>query len=56
MRKVVQLQMAGWSQDGVCINPVALMKILDKLMITQRRTGDKSIIVHGRFVLNKRVQ
>ncbi len=25
------------------------MKVLDKLMIAQRRTGDKPIIVHGRF-------
>ena len=49
MRRVIQFQMAGWSQDGVCINPVAFMKLLDKLMIAQRRTGDKPIIVHGRF-------
>ena len=47
MRRVTQFQMAGWSQDGVCLNPPALMKLIDQLMIAQRRTGEGPVIVHG---------
>ncbi len=53
MRKVVQFQMTNWSRDGICSDPKTVMKMIDQLLIVQRRTGNKPILIHGVWVCGR---
>lgn len=47
MRKVTQFHMTNWTDEGVCTNPPAIMKIIEELFLIQRRTGNKPVVIHG---------
>ena len=46
--KVTQFQMSCWTTEGLCTSPPAIMAVLDHVLVIQRRTGNKPIVVHGR--------
>ena len=46
--KVTQLQMPSWTPDGLCTSPPAIMAVIEHVLVIQRRTGNKPIVVHGR--------
>ena len=39
-----------WSAEGLCSNPQALVGVIDQMSVVQRRTGNKAIVVHGKYV------
>ena len=47
MRKVTHFMLTDWDTDGFCSEPKAVMKMIDQLLIAQRRTGNKPIVMHG---------
>ena len=51
VQKLTQFQVDQWSAEGLCSNPQALVHVIDQMGVAQRRTGNKPIVVHGRFVL-----
>ena len=51
VQKLTQFQVDQWSADGLCSNPQALVHVIDQMGVAQRRTGNKPIVVNGRFVL-----
>ena len=46
--KVTQFQMSGWTAEGLCTSPSAVMAVIEQVLVIQRRTGNKPIVVHGR--------
>ena len=46
--KVTQFQMSCWTPDGLCTSPPAIMAVIEHVLVIQRRTGNKPIVVHGR--------
>ena len=49
---MTQFQLQQWRAEGLCSNPQALIDVIDKMGVVQRRTGNKAIAVHGRYVAN----
>ena len=47
--KVTQFQMSCWTPDGLCTSPPAIMAVIEHVLVIQRRTGNKPIVVHGRW-------
>ena len=47
---MTQFQLEQWSAEGLCSNPQALVGVIDQMSVVQRRTGNKAIVVHGRYV------
>ena len=47
MRTVTHFMMTNWTAAGTCTEPKAVMKMIDQLLIAQRRTGNKPIVIHG---------
>lgn len=50
MKRVTHFMMDNWTNDGTCSEPTAVMKMIDQLLIAQRRTGNKPIVIHGMYV------
>ena len=48
--KVTQFQMSCWTPEGLCTSPSAIMAVIEHMLVIQRRTGNKPIVVHGRWV------
>ena len=46
--KVTQFQMSYWTAEGLCTSPPAIMAVIEQVLVIQRRTGNKPIVVHGR--------
>ena len=46
--KVTLFQMSCWTADGLCTSPPAIMAVIEQVLVIQRRTGNKPIVVHGR--------
>ena len=46
--KVTQFQMSCWTPEGLCTSPPAIMAVIEHMLVIQRRTGNKPIVVHGR--------
>ena len=46
--KVTQFQMSCWTPEGLCTSPPAIMAVIENVLVIQRRTGNKPIVVHGR--------
>ena len=46
---MTQFQLKQWSAEGLCSNPQALIDVIDKIGVIQRRTGNKPIVVHGKY-------
>ena len=51
VQKVTQFQVEQWSTEGLCSNPKALIDVIDQMGVVQRKTGNKPIVVHGRYML-----
>ena len=49
VHKVTQFQLEQWN-EGLCSNPQALVGVIDQMSVIQRRTGNKAIVIHGRYV------
>ena len=47
--KVTQFQMSCWTAEGLCTSPPAIMAVIEQVLVIQRRTGNKPIVVHGRW-------
>ena len=47
--KVTLFQMSCWTPDGLCTSPPAIMAVIEQVLVIQRRTGNKPIVVHGRW-------
>ena len=47
--KVTQFQMSCWTADGLCTSPPAIIAVIEQVLMIQRRTGNKPIVVHGRW-------
>jgi protein tyrosine phosphatase len=45
--KVTQFQLSGWSEEGLCTEPRAILELIEHVAATQRRTGNNPIVVHG---------
>ena len=45
--KVTQFQLKGWSDDGLCTEPRALLELIEHVGAVQRKTGNNAIVVHG---------
>ena len=50
LQKVVQFQLKGWTAEGLCSNPGMLIEVIDHMTVIQRKSGNKPILVHGRWV------
>ena len=50
VHKVTQFQMTGWSPEGLCTNHKAFIALVEQVTTEQMRTGNKPIVVHGRWV------
>ena len=48
--KVTQFQMSCWTAEGLCTSPPAIMAVIEHVLVIQRRTGNKPIVVHDRWV------
>ena len=48
MRRVTQFQITNWTDKGLCTNSMSIMKVIDEVILIQRRTGNKPIVIHGR--------
>ena len=46
--KVTQFQMSCWTPEGLCTSPPAIMAVIEQVLVVQRRTGNRPIVVHGR--------
>ena len=46
--KVTQFQMSCWTSEGLCTSPPAIMAVIEHVLVVQRRTGNRPIMVHGR--------
>ena len=46
--KVTQLQLGSWTPEGLCTSPETIVEVADLLFAVQRRSGNKSVVVHGR--------
>ena len=46
--KVTQFQMSCWTPEGLCTSSPAIMAVIENVLVIQRRTGNKPIVVHGR--------
>ena len=51
--QVTQFQILNWNEDGVCDNYKTVTDINEEVAKIQRRTGNKSIVVHCRLVCNE---
>jgi len=47
--KVTQLQLGSWTPEGLCTSPKTIVDVADLLFAVQRRSGNKSVVVHGRW-------
>ena len=45
--KVTQFELSGWTDDGLCSDPRAILELIERVAGIQRRTGNNPIIVHG---------
>ena len=50
---MVQFQLKGWTSDGTCVNPDVIIEVLDRISVVQRKSGNKPILVHGRYVFSE---
>ena len=46
--KVTQLQLGSWTPEGLCTSPKTIVEVADLLFAVQRKSGNKSVVVHGR--------
>ena len=51
--QVTQFQILNWNRDGVCDNFKTVTDVNEEVAKIQRRTGNKSIVVHCRLVCNE---
>ena len=47
---MTQYQLSGWSEEGLCQEPQAILELIERVAATQRRTGNNPIVVHGMYV------
>jgi len=48
VHKVTQFQMSCWIPEGLCTSPRAIIDIIEQVLVIQRRTGNRPVVVHGR--------
>jgi len=48
VHKVTQFQMSCWTPEGLCTSPHAIIDIIEQVLVIQRKTGNRPIVVHGR--------
>ena len=54
--QVAQFQILNWNRDGICDNLKTVTDVTEDVAKVQRRTGNKSIVVHCRFVYNECIE
>lgn len=46
--KVTQYQIGRWTVEGLNSKPSAILEVVAKLSVVQRRTGNRPMLIHGR--------
>jgi len=48
VHKMTQFQMSCWTPEDLCTSPRAIVDIIEQVLVIQRRTGNRPVVVHGR--------
>lgn len=44
---MTQYQVGHWTAEGLNSKPRTIIEVIDDIIVVQRRTGNKPIVVHG---------
>ena len=50
VHKFTQFEIKQWTSDNLCSTPKVITDVINQMNSVQRRTGNKPIVVHGRYV------